>query len=139
MTNLILDQGATWRRGFYVYDDAGLLVNLTGATARLQGRIGGPDGQVVVDLDSAAKGGLTLGGTSGSLWTLVTAATSTGYALTANATNQGTVGEVYSDGTTRTATGFLLTWGCEIDLANGDTIKPRDLDGAMVITRDGVR
>ena len=67
MTNLILDQGATWRRGFTVYDNTGALVDLTGAVARFQARVGGPDGQLVVDLDSAAKGGLTLGGASGVL------------------------------------------------------------------------
>lgn len=135
MTNMILDQGADWRRGWTYRNAAGALVDLTGATVRFQARVGGPEGTALIDLDNSTKGGITVGGASGTIDLVVLGGTSTAWTLPT--TNQGSVSEAQSDGSLRTATGTLLVWALEATLNGGALVKLDE--GVMVIVREIVR
>jgi hypothetical protein len=64
--NLTIEQGATFRRTLTVKDSAGLVVNLTGYTARMQIRPEIDSSTVMVSL-TTANGGITLGGALGTI------------------------------------------------------------------------
>ena len=73
--NMLIDQGATFSRVLTYKDDAGSAVNLTGYTARMQVRDTYDAAGVALNL-TTENGGITLGGTAGTI-TLAAAATAT--------------------------------------------------------------
>ncbi len=133
MNNLILDQGSTFRRNWTYQTALGAPIDISGAVVRFQARLSNTEGVALIDLDSAGKGGVTLGGAAGTIDILVTASASAAYALSATSS---TVSELQGDGSMRSAQGFLLVWALEMDLG-GDTIRLDE--GQMVITREVVR
>jgi len=137
MTDLILDQGATWRRAWSLVNADGSPFDLTGAHARLTIRFGNAEGAVAFDLDDQTRGGITLGGASGAMSATVTAAASS--ALVLPTTNPGSAQEKQSDGKLRTAVGTYCVWAVEVTLPGGDVLRPEDGAGGMVITREIVR
>jgi hypothetical protein len=70
--NDAIEQGATWDQTFEYTDDAGAAINLTGYTARMQGRRSKDDTTTLFSLTSAA-GELVLGGALGTVQILVSA------------------------------------------------------------------
>lgn len=70
-----IEQGATLKTDFIWRDDAGALVNLTGATARMQIRPNVSSEEILLEL-TTENGGLILGGETGKVTMLITAAQS---------------------------------------------------------------
>lgn len=64
--NIIADQGTTFTRNITYLDNAGLPVNLTGYTAKMQVRPATDSSTVLVEL-STANGRITLGGALGTI------------------------------------------------------------------------
>lgn len=63
--NLAIEQGADYQRQLTWFDDAGLPVNLTGWTAKMQLRTKASSETVLLELTHT--GGITLGGTNGTI------------------------------------------------------------------------
>ena len=135
MSELIIDQGATWKRRWLWVDPTAAPVDMTGLVATLQARYGGPDGAIALELDSASKGGIVVTGAEGYLDATV-AATATS-ALVLSQRTQGTSAEKQSDGTTRRASGTFCVWALELASVDG-TVTRLD-EGTLVITREVVR
>jgi hypothetical protein len=64
--DIIIEQGATFRRVITWKDSAGVPINLTGWSAKMQVRERVRDGDVVLEC-STANGRITLGGTAGTI------------------------------------------------------------------------
>lgn len=71
--NFAAEQGATLERVITYKDSAGALVNLTSYTARMQVRLAVESTSFVLEL-TTSNGGITLGGTAGTITLLVSAA-----------------------------------------------------------------
>lgn len=69
--NLVIEQGATFRR-VLTWSIAGVAVNLTGYTARMQVRAD-YDAAPILSLTSDPGGGITLGGSAGTITVLASA------------------------------------------------------------------
>lgn len=136
MSNLILDQGATWARVWVYENPDGTPINLTGCVARFQIRYGSVNGSLAVDLDSDLKGGVVIEASTGK--TTVTIPASMSSALALSGLTVGSTRELQSDGTYRQASGTLCVWGLEMTLSDDVTIVRLD-EGALVITREIVR
>ena len=72
--DIVCEQGADLRLTVTYLDETGAPVNLTGGLARLQARKTVRATTPFLDLDSAAKGGLVLGGVAGTITIAVSAA-----------------------------------------------------------------
>jgi hypothetical protein len=134
MTNLILDQGATWVRIWTYQDSVGLPINLTGASAAFQARFGTAEGSLAFDLNTGAKGGVVLGGALGTI--TVTIADTLSSALGIVNAPQGACAEDQGEGTTRNSTGVLCVWAIELTIP-GQVIRLDE--GTLCITREVVR
>lgn len=133
MTNLILDQGATWRRVWRYTDSLG--DPLPVLFARLQIRLGSAEGRAIFDLDSGDKGGLIIDALTGRISVEVTSAASS--AINIFSADQGTTTELGATVSgNRTASGALCAFGLEVDLAGGDT--KRVDQGVIILTREVV-
>ena len=69
--NIVIEQGATFQRVF-TWTISAAAVNLTGYTARMQVRAD-YDTDPIVSLTSATGGGITLGGSAGTITVLISA------------------------------------------------------------------
>lgn len=79
--NLTIEQGATYRNTLTWKDASGSLVNLTGATAKMQIRPDYGNATVLHQLDTN-NGGITLGGTAGTVALYIAAADTAGFTWT---------------------------------------------------------
>jgi len=134
MSNLILDQGATWVRIWTYQTALGVPIDLTGASAAFQVRRTNTEGVVVFDLDSISKGGVVLGGALGTITVTIPDAMSS--ALNLAGYQSDTCSENQGDGTTRTVTAFMCVWGIELTIS-GQVIRLDE--GILGITREIVR
>lgn len=71
--NIIAEQGATFAQIFTCRDEAGVLVNLTGFTARMQVRASYDSDAKLLDL-TTENSGIVLGGAAGTISVLASAA-----------------------------------------------------------------
>jgi hypothetical protein len=131
MSNLILDQGATWTRVWTYENPDETPIILNGCVARFQVRYGNASGPIAVDLDSLTKGGIVITNSTGTVTVTVPAATSSALALAGLAL--GSTRELQSDESYRQASGTLCAWALELTMADGTTVVRLD-DGALVIT-----
>ena len=69
--NFEIEQGATFSRTFTWKDDAGVAINITGYTARLQIRTAFESSSTILSLTSSS--GITLGGSAGTIVVSVSA------------------------------------------------------------------
>lgn len=135
MTDVILDQGATWRRR-WTYANSNLTpIDISGASARFQARAGDAEGAVVFNLDSLAKGGITIVGASGAVDVVVSDAISS--AIDFASLPHGSCFELQGDGTMRSANGGKCVYAVELVLPSGDVI-PMD-SGKLIVVREVVR
>lgn len=73
--NIVAEQGARCIRSIVYEDSAGVLVNLTDYTARMQVRVQVHSTTTLLALTSAVGGGITLGGAAGTIEISISATT----------------------------------------------------------------
>lgn len=83
--NLLIEQGSTFRASLTVRNQSGQPLDLTGYVARMQLRQEVVSSAVLIDLDSAAKGGITITPLQGKIDILITATQTAGMTVTSAA------------------------------------------------------
>ena len=71
--NISIEQGVSWSKVLTCKNGAGTLINLTGYSARLQARRQVTDSAASISLTSATGGGITMGGSAGTITLAITA------------------------------------------------------------------
>ncbi len=118
--NILAEQGATYAQTFTCRDEAGVLVDLTGYTARMQVREEYSSAEKLLDL-TTENGAIVLGGAAGTI------------AVVASATQMAAI--VVPDGVAKPP---RLVCVYDLELVNGSFVE-RLLQGSFTVVREVTR
>lgn len=143
-TNLVMQIGTDWTRTFtYLQADGVTPVNLTGCHARMQVRASASATTKILDLDDQLKGGITMGGTAGTITVMIPNSKLTLIAdggtldLSSVTGNPQTILESFDNGTTMRGVG--LSGVFDLELVDTLSAVTRLLQGQVVFDPEVTR